>query len=169
MPPLCRDREERMSEVRPEMGTEGIWEIRGGQPKPKERPDEIHGTVEDLDYNNPYAYNIERVWFDGRVVFATEQGELDVDPDRVKVAQEYQVVRSVELTAEGKLRPGTEPERVPGQLNIYDSVPGMPNYSPIWQFNYVIVPADYVANTLRSDRDCIASGYEIRRSRVFEN
>ncbi|MDP9266112.1 MAG: hypothetical protein M3O91_08380 [Chloroflexota bacterium] len=155
--------------MRPEIGTEGVWEIRGGEPSPKGRPDEVRGSVEDLDYNNPYAYNIERVWFDGRIVFATEQGELDVDPDRVKVAQEYQVVRSVDLTADGKLREGTEPTRVPGQLNIYDSVPGMPNYSPIWQFNYVIVPDDYVANTLRSDRDCLASGYEIRRSRVFEN
>lgn len=158
-----------MDRTRPEIGTEGVWEIRAGEPSPKGRPDEVHGSVEDLDYNNPHAYNIERVWFDGRVVFATEQGELDIDPGRVKVAQEYQVVRSVELTADGRLRAGAEPVRIPGQLNIYDSVPGMPNYSPIWQFNYVIVPEDYVANTLRSDRDCLASGYEIRRSNVFEN
>jgi hypothetical protein len=48
-------------------------------------------------------------------------------------------------------------------------VPGMENYSPIWQFNYVIVPRDYQANTLRSERDCLDSGYPIRRSNVFEN
>lgn len=125
--------------------------------------------VEDLDYNNPYAYSIERVRFDGRVVFATEQGELDVDPERVKVAQEYQVLYSVRLAPSGKLEPGTEPTRVPGQLNIYDSIPGMAKYSPIWQFNYVIVPPDYVPNTLRSERECLESGFEIRQSRVFEN
>jgi hypothetical protein len=45
----------------------------------------------------------------------------------------------------------------------------MKKYSPIWQFNYVIVPRDYVANTLRSERDCLRSGYEIRRSLDFEN
>jgi hypothetical protein len=124
---------------------------------------------EHLDYNKPYRDEIERVWFDGRVVFATEQGEVDVDPKKVKVAQEYQVVYSVELTPRGKLAGGREPKRVPGQFNIYDSVPGMKKYSAIWQFNYVIVPRTYVANSLRSERDCLHSGYEIRKSLVFEN
>ncbi len=85
----------------------------------------------------------------------------------MKVAQEYQLVYRVSLDKRGKLR--GEPERVPGQYNIYDSIPGMKTYSPIWQFNYVVVPRDYTANTLRSERDCLMSGYEIRRSTVFEN
>jgi hypothetical protein len=147
---------------------EGIWEIRHGGVRAKTRASKP-GGVEDLQYNNPHGYKIERVWFDGRVVFATEQGELDVDPKKVKVAQEYQIVYAVRLTPKRKLARGTEPKRVAGQLNIYDSVPGMKKYSPIWQFNYVIVPRDYVANTLRSERDCLRSGYEIRRSLVFEN
>lgn len=75
------------------MDTDGVWEIRGGEPRAK--------------------------------------GELDVDEKKVKVAQEYQVVYAVDLDANGKL--------------------------------------DYKANTLRSERDCLASGYEIRKSRVFEN
>jgi hypothetical protein len=75
----------------------------------------------------------------------------------------------VRLTRGGRLAGGREPDRVLGQLNIYDSIPGMKKYSPIWQFNYVIVPRDYVPNTLRSERDCLRSGYEIKRSRVFEN
>jgi hypothetical protein len=45
----------------------------------------------------------------------------------------------------------------------------MKKYSPIWQFNYVIVPRDYAANTIRSERECLRSGYEIVRSMVFEN
>lgn len=56
-----------------------------------------------------------------------------------------------------------------GQYNIYDSIPGMKKHSPIWQFNYVIVPRTYRANTLRSETDCLKSGYRIRRSNVFEN
>ena len=146
--------------------TEGKWEIHAGVPRAK-KPGRRIGAVEDLHYNNPYGYTIERVWFDGRVIFATEQGEVDVDPRKVKVAQEYQIVYSVKLNAKGTLV--REPERVAGQLNIYDSIPGMKKYSPIWQFNYVIVPRDYVPNALRSERDCLASGYEIKRSRVFEN
>jgi len=78
-------------------------------------------------------------------------------------------VYAVKLTSKGKLVRGAEPQRVPGQFNIYDSVPGMKKYSPIWRFNYVIVPRGYVANTLRSERDCLRSGYEIRKSTVFEN
>ena len=148
--------------------TEGVWEIHHGVPRIKKGTRKL-ATVEDLHYNNPYRYKIERVWFDGRIVFATEQGEVDVEPTSVKVAQEYQVVYSVKLTPKGHLVGGREPNRVPGQLNIYDSVPGMKKYSPIWQFNYVIVPRGYVPNALRSERDCLASGYEIRRSNVFEN
>ena len=151
------------------METDGVWEIRHGVPTPKSRPKDPLGDVEVLDYNNPYGYDIERVWFQGKVIFATEQGEVDIDETKVKVAQEYQIVYAVDLDPEGQLKDGKEPERVEGQLNIYDTVPGMPGYSPIWQFNYVIVPRDYAANTLRSEQDCLRSGYPIRKSRVFEN
>ncbi len=147
--------------------TEGVWQIHRGRVRAKPRANRPR-SVEDLQYNNPYRYKIERVWFDGRVVFATEQGEVDVDPKKVKVAQEYQIVYAVKLTPKRKLASGSA-KRVPGQFNIYDSVPGMRKYSPIWQFNYVIVPRDYVPNTLRSERDCVRSGYEIRKSLVFEN
>src|SRR6267143_1881403 len=146
--------------------TEGVWAIDRGHVRAKPRANKLR-RVEALQYNNPYRYNIERVWFDGRVIFATEQGEVDVDPKKVKVAQEYQIVYAVKLNAKGTLV--REPDRVTGQLNIYDSVPGMKKYSPIWQFNYVIVPRHYEANTFRSERDCIRSGYAIKRSLVFEN
>jgi hypothetical protein len=146
---------------------EGVWVLRNGiAHAASARPKRIKHR-EDVDYNNPYRYKIERVWWDGKIVFASEQGELDVDPAKVKVAQEYQLVYAVALDRRGKLR--REPDRVKGQYNIYDSIPGMRKYSPIWQFNYVIVPRDYKANTLRSEKECLASGYEIRRSNVFEN
>jgi hypothetical protein len=144
------------------------WVVRGGEPRAGVaaagyRPD----GVEALDYNNPFGQTLERVWFDGKLVYAAELGEVDVDPGRVKVAQEYQVVYAVELDEQGKLR--HEPQLVPGQYNIYDSVPGMDTYSPIWQFNYVIVPRGYRANTLRSEADCLSSGHPILHSNVFEN
>ena len=123
--------------------------------------------VEAVTYDNAFQQPIEQVWFDGKVVYALDLGEVDVAPERVKVAQEYQLVYDVQLDEQGHLQ--TEPERVAGQLNIYDSVPGMDKYSPIWQFNYVVVPRDYSANTLRSETDCLASGYPIHRGQVFEN
>jgi hypothetical protein len=158
-----------MKKVVGKLESDGVWAIRRGTPKAKSRPKARLGDVELLDYNNPYGYDIERVWFDGKIIFASEQGEVDIDETKVKVAQEYQIVYAVELDSHGHLKGGREPKRVKGQLNIYDSVPGMKAYSPIWQFNYVIVPRDYEANTLRSEKDCLRSGYPIKKSRVFEN
>jgi hypothetical protein len=149
--------------------SDGVWAIRRGTPRSKSRPKARLGEVERLDYNNPYGYDIERVWFDGKIIFASEQGEVDIDETKVKVAQEYQIVYAVELDPHGHLKGGKQPKRVKGQLNIYDTVPGMKGYSPIWQFNYVIVPRDYEPNTLRSEKDCLRSGYPIKKSRVFEN
>jgi hypothetical protein len=131
-------------------------DVTRGTGRAEYRPD----NVERLTYNNPNGQTMERVWFDGKVVYAVDLGE-------VKVAQEYQIVYQVELDDRGVW--SKEPEEVPDQLNIYDSVPGMDRYSPIWQFNYGVVPQTYVANTLRSEADCLNSGYPILRSNVFEN
>jgi hypothetical protein len=123
---------------------EGHWCIEDGRAerRPSGQPFRSDGT-EDLTYSNPFNLEIERVWFDRKVVYA------------------------VELDDKGKLK--GEPDRVEGQYNIYDSVPGMPNYSPLWQFNYVVVPRDYEPNTLRSEADCLNSGYQILKSTVVEN
>ncbi len=161
--------------VRPDE-EEGVWCITDGDVT-RRSPPETFGAdgVENLTYNNPYAMEIERVWFDGKVVFAVETGEVEIEFDehRVargnKVAQEYQVVYSVELDDHGKLKDGKEPERVDGQYNIYDSVPGMEKYSPLWQFNYVVVPQNYEPNSLRSEADCLNSGYRIEKSTIVEN
>jgi hypothetical protein len=143
------------------------WKVSGGEVSKGSQTAWRSDGVEALNYNNPFGQVMERVWFDGKVVFAVDLGRVRVDAGEVKVAQEYQVVYSVELDEHG--RSIGEAEMVPGQLNIYDTVPGMDRYSPIWQFNYVIVPRDYVANTLRSEGDCLSSGYQILRSQDFEN
>ncbi len=155
---------------------EGQWCIQDGTAvqRPRTAVYRDDGT-ENLTYNNPYNLEIERIWFDGKVVYAVEQGEveLEFDANRTcvgnKVVQEYQVVYRAELDEDGKLKGGQEPERVEGQYNIYDSVPGMEKYSPLWQFNYVVVPQDYEPNTLRSEADCLNSGHPIHKSTVVEN
>lgn len=154
---------------------EGVWCVVDGTPTRRDRGEAFRPDgVENLTYTNPYELEIERVWFDGKVVFAVESGEVEIDFDEDrrpvgnKVAQEYQVVYAVDLDERGKLA-GGEPERVEGQYNIYDSVPGMEEYSPLWQFNFVVVPRDYEPNTLRSEGDCLASGYPIRKSTIVEN
>ena len=158
-------------------GQEGVWTIRSGTVADR---NEDHATytaegVEHLTYSNPYRLNIERVWFDGKIVYAVESGEVEIPFDHQrqaignKVAQEYQIVYAADLDDQGKHKGDQEPEAVEGQLNIYDSVPGMDNYSPLWQFNYVVVPRDYLPNTLRSEADCLKSGYPIQKSTIVEN
>ncbi len=155
---------------------EGHWCVEDGTPqqRPKSEPFGPAGT-ENHTSTNPWNLEIERVWFDGKVVYAAEQGEVELEFNAQrasrgnKVAQEYQVVYSVELDEHGKLQDGNEPARVHGQYNIYDSVPGMPQYSPLWQFNYVVVPREYQPNTLRSEADCLRSGYPIIKSTIVEN
>jgi hypothetical protein len=155
---------------------EGHWCVQDGTVTPR-APAAVYRAdgAEDLTYNNPYNLEIERVWFDGHVVYAVEQGELELEFDEQRharnntVAQEYQLVYAVELDDAGKLKNGQVPDRVEGQYNIYDSVPGMEKYSPLWQFNYVVVPRDYVANTIQSEADCLKSGYPIHKSTIVEN
>ncbi len=106
----------------PEDEQEGRWVFRSGQPSPGGGAGFNDDGVEALDYNNPHGLTIERVWFDGKIVFGVESGELEIDPAVNKVAQEYQVVYEVELDERGKLV--REPDRVEGQFNIYDSIPG---------------------------------------------
>ena len=147
---------------------EGVWTVRDGLPSEQSAQQVYRADgVEYLSYSNPFGQNLERVWFDDQVVFALDLGEIDVDPTAVKVAQEYQIVYSVDLDKDGKL--DGEPERVEGQYNIYDSVPGMENYSPLWLFNYVVVPRDYTPNTLRSEEDCLKSGYPVVRGDTYTN
>ena len=143
------------------------WTVTAGQVGRGQQSAWRADDVEALTYNNPFGQVMERVWFDGKLVFAVDLGRVVVDPAQVKVAQEYQIVYSVELDDNG--RSAGEPELIDGQLNIYDTVPGMDRYSPIWQFNYVVVPRDYTPNTLRSEADCLNSGYRILRSQDFEN
>jgi hypothetical protein len=157
-------------------GQEGVWRLQNGTihdlpPGDPYRPD----GIEALTYSNPHRLNVERVWFDGKIVYAVESGEVEIAFDEHRraignaVAQEYQIVHAVALDDAGKLKNDEEPEQVEGQFNIYDSVPGMEGYSPLWQFNYVVVPRDYRPNTLRSEADCLRSGYPILKSTVVEN
>jgi hypothetical protein len=128
-------------EISPEE-EEGHWALEEGTAirRPRIATYRDEGT-ENLTYNNPYNLDIERVWFDGKVVYAVEQGEVELQFDENRtcigntVAQEYQIVYAVQLDEAGKLKDGQEPDRVEGQYNIYDSVPGMEKYSPQSQVN----------------------------------
>ncbi len=118
--------------------------------------------TEQLDYNNPMHQVIETAWFNGKKYWAIGPNiPLPINPEETKTAEEYVIVYGV-----GEEE---EPHLVPLQLNIYDSIPGMPQYSPIWHLNYVIVPQDYVPNTLRSAEQVLNSPYQVIPSDRYVN
>jgi hypothetical protein len=58
---------------------------------------------------------------------------------------------------------------VAGQGNIIDTIPGQPGYSDFWRVYKVLVPAAYVANSIRSLSDAVASGYTIEPTDLVVN
>ncbi|TLZ68687.1 MAG: hypothetical protein E6K12_00605 [Methanobacteriota archaeon] len=58
---------------------------------------------------------------------------------------------------------------VAGQRNIIDTIPGQPGYGDFWRVHKVLVPSGYVANTIRSFADAVASGYTIQMTDIVVN
>lgn len=62
------------------------WRVNQGEALRRGDQSSWLGEVENLSYNNPFNLELERAWFDGRIVYAADAGQLDVDIDRVKIA-----------------------------------------------------------------------------------
>src|SRR5216117_2477294 len=58
---------------------------------------------------------------------------------------------------------------VAGQRNIIDTIPGQPGYGDFWRVHKVLAPSGYVANTIRSFADAVASGYTIQMTDIVVN
>lgn len=58
---------------------------------------------------------------------------------------------------------------VTGQRNIINSIPGQPGYSDFWRVFKVLVPAGYVANSIRSFEEAVSSGYTMQATNTIVN
>lgn len=58
---------------------------------------------------------------------------------------------------------------IAGQRNIIDTIPGQPGYSDFWRVYKVLAPSGYVANSIRSLADAVASGYMIEETTLVVN
>lgn len=58
---------------------------------------------------------------------------------------------------------------VQGQLNVINVIPGSANYNDFWKVYKVNVPNDYVANTITSYQELVASGYTIENTNDLVN
>jgi len=127
-------------------------------------PDDVRTPIDygGLLYSNPHRQVVHPRWAGGEVVWSIPCGPVAVDPAQTKVADEFIVVYSMDGDR-------GQPEKVAGQYTVYDSKPGDPGYSPLWRHNYVIVPRDYRAQTLRSKADVLKSGYRIEHTDKITN
>jgi hypothetical protein len=67
------------------------------------------------------------------------------------------------LYREGESRP------VEGQLDIVDAIPGQAGYNDFQQVMQVLVPSDYVANSVTSMDEVVAAGYAIESTQTLVN
>jgi hypothetical protein len=95
-------------------------------------------------------------WYKGEEVFYPDYG-----PNPATAIPIYALVTGFDSAG--------APQFVEGQSNIIDSVPGQTGYSAFWEVNLVTVPSGYVANTLKSAADVLASGYEIVKPGIVVN
>ena len=58
---------------------------------------------------------------------------------------------------------------VEGQNNIIPSIPGDAGYTDFWQVHKVIVPENYIPNSLSSESEVLASGYQIIKTPTIVN
>src|SRR3989441_4545228 len=58
---------------------------------------------------------------------------------------------------------------VAGQRNIIDTIPSQPGYNDFWRVYKVLAPNGYVANSIRSLADAVASGYTIEATNIVVN
>ena len=56
-----------------------------------------------------------------------------------------------------------------GQNNIIPAIPGDAGYTDFWLVNKVIVPDTYVANSLTSEAEILASGYTVQKTTMIVN
>lgn len=58
---------------------------------------------------------------------------------------------------------------ISGQNNVINTLPGESGYNDFWLMNKVTVPENYVANSLTSEAEILASGYTITKTSTIVN
>ncbi len=122
--------------------------------------------LENLRYNNPFGQVVNPAWAHGHKVFHFDLGATMIKPE-YKIAQQYHAVY-----AEGFQLPMSVLQFLMAPLigyEVYSAVPGDPEYSPIWHNYFVLVPQDYMTNSLRSVADIQTSGYPVVTSSIWVN
>lgn len=127
------------------------------------------GDLENLRYSDPFKQGIHPVWIHGKKAFHLNLGAVNEKP-AYKIAEQYLVLRESDYK---------QPTRTPMEFMamsktivgdpVFDSGPGDADYSPIWHNNWVLVPASYQADTLKTEEAVKSSGFKIVSTPIWVN
>ncbi|HEU5430624.1 MAG TPA: hypothetical protein VFU81_03125 [Thermomicrobiales bacterium] len=136
-----------------------------GTPMP---PQPFVNGVEALVYNNPFGQEPEPFWYEGNHGFHLDLG-LATEKPAFPIAEQYVFVYEDEFQAPTAAAGFKQQPKVDGQFPIFDSVPGDPNYSPIWHNNWVLVPRGFEPNSIRSVDAIKSAGLRVESSNYWVN
>ncbi|MCK4258427.1 MAG: hypothetical protein KAX49_05585 [Halanaerobiales bacterium] len=113
-----------------------------------------------LIYNNPFNQKFSGGWYNCHRVYYLNLGPIIVDETKNPVKDIYRFVYGFD---------NKNPLLVKGQDNVINVVPTDKNYTPLWKIVYVIVPKDYVPQSIRSIKQIKDSNYKIKKSDIIVN
>jgi hypothetical protein len=116
-----------------------------------------------MDAPDPSRKALVSGWYKGRSVKYYDFGDQTklTQGNSIGVAPIYAFIRG--------MRPDGTPDLVPGQNNIVDVKPSDTGYSDLWQVMMVTVPANYVANSVKSRGDIVSQGLPIVQTNMLVN
>lgn len=120
-------------------------------------------VVDPADFQPPRFFPLVHGWYKGMDVTYYDFGANTPITADGKVATDDIFAFITGMDADGN------PQFVNGQHNVVDTIPGDPGYSDLWHVSLVTVPADYVADTIRTEPDLMAAGYPITRTDILVN
>ncbi len=121
-----------------------------------------------MTYSNPFGQPVNPAWWDGKQVFHLFVGGATEMPP-FPTAPQYLFVYEDEFQDPTTIEGFMEQPKVEDQFVIYPTVPGQPDYSPIWHNQWVLVSRDYEPNSIRSVDELMASGLRIEESSIWIN
>lgn len=124
--------------------------------------------VENLTYNNPFEQPVNPAWYEGQQVFHLFVGGATEEPP-FATAPQYLFVYEDEFEDPTTIEGFTEQPKLEGQFVIYPTIPGQPDYTPIWHNQWVLAPRDYEPNSIRSVSELMDSGLQIVESQIWIN
>jgi hypothetical protein len=118
----------------------------------------------DVFTDPPKTFPVVQGWYEGRATYYYDFGASSPPLNDAKTVAHIPIyVLVTGFDSNG------QPQPVADQHNIVDFVPGDPGYSDLWQVNFVTVPANYIANTVRSLDDVQKAGYPIKATDQLVN